>query len=81
MSASQMTPEIIGSWPQLFLLKDTRFMAADKDGPIVIMLTVNRPLMSAEIVGRAETPNSLGTFFVIALIRPVMPVTMLSMIY
>lgn len=81
MSASQMAPEVISSWPEFLLLKDTRFMGADKDGPIVIMLTVNRSLMSTEIVGRAESLNSLGAFFVIALIRLIMPVVMFSMTY
>lgn len=81
MSASQMAPEVISSRPQLLLLKDARFMAADKDGRIIIMLTVNCSFMSTEIVGRAESLNSLGAFFVIALVRLVMPVVMLSMTY
>lgn len=80
MSASQVAPEVISSWPQLLLLEDARFMAADEDGSIVIMLTVNRPLMSTEIVGCAESPNGLGAFFVIALVRPVVPVVMLSVV-
>lgn len=78
MSASQVAAEIISPGPQLFLLQGTRFMATDKGRHIAILLTVDRSLMSAEIVGRAETPNTLGAIFVIALIRPVMPVIMLS---
>lgn len=81
MSASQMTPEVISSWPQLFLFKGTRFMAADEDGPIVVMLTVNRSLMPVEVIDCAESLNDPGATLVIALIRLVMPVVMLSMIY
>lgn len=76
-----MAAEVISPWPQLFLLKGTRFVATDKGRHIAIMLTMDRSLVSTEIVGRAESPNSLGAILVIALIRPVMPVIMLSMAY
>jgi hypothetical protein len=76
-----MAAKVISPWPQLFLLKGTRFVATDKGRHIAIMLTVDRSLMSTEIVGRAETPNSLGAIVVIALVRPVMPVVVLSMTY
>lgn len=78
MRAGQVAAEVISPGPQLFLLKGTRFMATDKGRHIAIMLTVDRSLVSTEIVGRAKSPNSLGAIFVIALVRPVMPVIMLS---
>jgi hypothetical protein len=74
-----MAAEVISSWPQLFLLSSTRLMATDKCRRIAMMLTVDRSLMSTEIVGRAESLSRLGAVFVIALIRPVVPLMMFSM--
>lgn len=72
-----MAAEVISPWPQLLLLSGTRVVATDEGRRIAIMLTVDRSLVSSEIVGRAESPNSLGAILVITLIRPVMPVIML----
>lgn len=76
-----MAAEVISPWPQLFLLKGTRLVATDEGRHSAIMLTVDRSLMSTKIVGRAETSNSLGAIVIIAFIRPVVPVVMLSMTY
>lgn len=69
MRTGQMTPEVVSSWPQLFLLPRTAAMVADINRIVLIVLAMDSFLMSSEVVGRAESLFSFGAGFVGAFVR------------